>query len=259
MALEERHRLLYVALTRAADRLYICGYNGKRSAPIDNWYDLIKDSLGEEEITKVITFTSNQTKEIKKVKKKELPPDFDNIPEWVLKIPPKIQEKPLPLSPSKMGEEEMLEKGTHTDKELALKRGSFIHEMLQYLPNIPKEKRKEVLEKLKPEDIDLPENLLTIFEKPELKELFGPNSIAEVPVIGKLDEQAVSGQIDRLIVKDKEVIIVDFKTNRFIPKTIPINYQKQLEAYKGLLKNIFPDRIIKSYLLWTENMTLVEV
>ena len=92
-----------------------------------------------------------------------------------------------------------------------------------------------------------------------MTDLFGPNSIAEVPVIGKLDGQIISGQIDRLVVKEKEVIIIDFKTNRFVPKTVPENYQKQLSVYKDLLKNIFPDKIVKSYLLWTENMTLVEV
>ncbi|MBR6231883.1 MAG: UvrD-helicase domain-containing protein [Alphaproteobacteria bacterium] len=259
LASEEKHRLLYVALTRASDRLYICGYNGKRSAPVDNWYDLIKDSLGEDDITKVISFTSKQTKDVKKKEKQKLPNDFNDIPEWALKVPPEIKEKPLPLSPSKMGEEEIQETRTHKDKELSLKRGSFIHEMLQYLPNIPKEKRKEVLERLKPEDIDLPENLLSIFEKQELKELFGADSMAEVPVIGKLNEQSISGQIDRLIIKEKEVIIVDFKTNRFVPQTVPVNYQKQLKAYKDLLKNIFPDRMVKAYLLWTENMTLVEV
>ena len=259
LELEERHRLLYVALTRASDRLYICGYNGKNSAPVDNWYDLIKESLGEEEITKVITFTSKQQKEIKNKEKNELPCDYKNVPEWVLNAVPKIKTPPLPLSPSKLGEEEIQEKETHSDRELALKRGSFIHEMLQYLPNIPKEKRKEVLEKLKPNDIDFPENLLTIFEKNEFSKFFGSDSVAEVPVIGKINEQIISGKIDRLIVKENEVIIVDFKTNRYVPKIVPQNYQKQLMAYKDLLKNIFPDRMIKSYLLWTENMTLVEV
>ena len=66
-------------------------------------------------------------------------------------------------------------------------------------------------------------------------------------------------EVDRLAITEKEVLILDFKTNRFIPSKVPENYQKQLEAYKDLLKNIFPDKIIRAYLLWTENMTLVEV
>ena len=54
-------------------------------------------------------------------------------------------------------------------------------------------------------------------------------------------------------------MIVDFKTNRFVPEKIPDNYQKQLKAYRDLIKDIFPDKIVKSYLLWIENMTLMEV
>ena len=256
---EERHRLLYVALTRASDRLYICGYNGKRAAPEDNWYDLIKESLGEDEITNSITFTAPQKKDVKTKSKGTLPHDFESIPEWVMKLPPEVKEKSLPLLPSKLGEEDIEEGGNHADRELALKRGSFIHQMLQYLPTVDKEKREEVLEKLTPHDIKVPQNLLDIFEKPDFKELFGPDSMAEVPIIGESEGQAISGQIDRLVVKEKEVLIVDFKTNKYIPKTVPQNYQKQLEAYRGLIKNIFPGKIIKSYLLWTENMTLMEV
>ncbi len=259
LALEERHRLLYVALTRASDRLYICGYNGKKAAPEDNWYDLIKESLGEEEIVEPITFTAPQIKEVKTKSKSTLPHDFENIPEWAKKLPLKAEEKALPLLPSMLGEEDVEETGNHADRELALKRGSFIHQMLQYLPTVAKEKRGEVLKKLTPPDIDVPKNLLDIFEKPEFTELFGGESMAEVPIIGELEGQTISGQIDRLVVKEKEVVIVDFKTNKYIPKTVPQNYQKQLEAYRDLIKNIFPDKIVKSYLLWTENMTLMEV
>ena len=257
LALEERHRLLYVALTRASDRLYICGYNGKRSAPEDNWYDLIKESLGEKEITKPKTFTSEQKKEIVSKKKGNLPLDFKKIPEWVSMPPPKIIPPSLPLSPSKMAEEETEKLVSHQDRELSLLRGSFIHEMLQYLPSIPKENRTEALKKSKPKEIEIPQNFLDIFEK--FPEVFDSDSLAEVPVIGTLNGQAVSGQIDRLIIKEKEIMIVDFKTNRFIPSVIPSNYKKQLEAYRDLIKNIFPGKMVKSYLLWTENMTLVEV
>ena len=131
--------------------------------------------------------------------------------------------------------------------------------MLQYLPNIPKEKRKEILERSTPFDIDIPENLLDIFERPELAVFFGKDSLPEVPVIGTLEGQPISGQIDRLAITQKEVLILDFKTNRFVHTKVPDNYQKQLKAYRDLLKNIFPDKIIKTYLLWTENMTCQEV
>ena len=256
---EERHRLLYVALTRASDRLYILGYNGNRVAPEDNWYDLIKESLGEEKITKPLRFTSPQTKKVQAKIKQTLSPDFEKIPEWVLTQPPKVTPKQAPISPSKLGEDEFETEGISKDRASSLKRGSFIHQMLQYLPEIPSSKRAEVLKKLTPADIQIPDNLLSVFEKEELTDLFGSNSMSEVPIVGTLNGQPISGQIDRLVVKEKEVLIIDFKTNRSVPKSVPLNYKKQLDTYKDLLKTIFPDKMIKSYLLWTENMTLVEV
>ena len=197
-------------------------------------------------------------KKVESTKTQDFPFDYETIPEWVLKEPPACTEKPLPLSPSKLVEQEESEQN-RLDRVIALKRGTFIHQMLQYLPTIPPKKRPDVLAKLTPKDIDVPENLLSIFQNPALIDLFGQNSLAEVPVIGTLEGQPFSGQIDRLVIKEKEVLIVDFKTNRFVPKTVPQNYQQQLLAYKDLLKNIFPDKMIKSYLLWTENMTLMEV
>src|SRR5690606_22448510 len=41
----ERNRLLYVAMTRARDRLYVAGFEGKRGRDDDCWYDLIVDAL----------------------------------------------------------------------------------------------------------------------------------------------------------------------------------------------------------------------
>jgi hypothetical protein len=44
--IEEYHRLLYVAMTRAEDRLYVCGWHGlQKPKPGVVWYDLIKDGL----------------------------------------------------------------------------------------------------------------------------------------------------------------------------------------------------------------------
>ncbi|MGE5259306.1 MAG: double-strand break repair helicase AddA, partial [Actinomycetota bacterium] len=44
---EEYHRLLYVAMTRAQDRLYVCGWQGQKEKPEnESWYELVKDGLG---------------------------------------------------------------------------------------------------------------------------------------------------------------------------------------------------------------------
>ena len=44
-ARDEYRRLLYVAMTRAADRLIICGADGERRRPDGCWYDLVRAAL----------------------------------------------------------------------------------------------------------------------------------------------------------------------------------------------------------------------
>ena len=117
----------------------------------------------------------------------------------------------------------------------------------------------EYARKVCPPDIDLPEQLFTLFDDPKLKDLFGKNSLAEVPVVGTINNQPISGQIDRLVVLPKEIKIIDFKTNRIVPKEVPENYKKQLCAYKDLLKTIFPDKMIHAYILWTQTLYFEEV
>jgi ATP-dependent helicase/nuclease subunit A len=43
-AMEEHRRLLYVALTRAKDRLYVCGFEGKRGVRPGSWYALARQA-----------------------------------------------------------------------------------------------------------------------------------------------------------------------------------------------------------------------
>ena len=43
--IEEYHRLLYVAMTRARDRLYICGWSQKDAPEKASWYELVDQGL----------------------------------------------------------------------------------------------------------------------------------------------------------------------------------------------------------------------
>ena len=141
----------------------------------------------------------------------------------------------------------------------ALEKGILIHKLLQYLPEIPPENRRQKLQELTPKGIEVPYQILDLMEKPEISDLFGKNSLPEVPIIGELNGQKLAGQIDRLVIRTDDILIIDYKTNKKVPKTVPDNYRVQLNAYRDLIKKIFPDRIVKSYLLWTENLTLMEV
>lgn len=254
---QERRRLLYVALTRASDRLYITGFDKYKKPQANNWYDLILNSLGMQETKEKITFHCPQKTSVVSKTQKQIPYDFDTLPQWAKTMPLPDKKTPV-LSPSKMG---IFEKDKENAVGLtqALEKGIFIHKMLQYLPTLSKEKREQFLINFTPKDMQVPYQLLQLIENPEIKDLFGPDSLAEVPVIGWLDNQKIAGQIDRLVVREKDVLIIDYKTNKIVPDTVPENYKAQLSAYRDLIKKIFPDKIIKSYLLWTENLTLTEV
>ena len=257
---KEYHRLLYVAMTRARDRLYLCGFNGKNNAPKGNWYDLVTESLN--------TYRENQlwclqkgTPVFQEVSAKEKSKETDP-PAWLFQNSKEECAPEKPVSPSKIGAlEEDISIFSPLGNEEALRYGTAVHKILQLLPDVPPEKRREIAESYMPFPFGVPEKLLSLMEHPDFKPLFGKNSESEVPVMGYVDGTLISGQIDRLAIVGDEVWIVDYKTNKNPPSSkdkIPIVYQKQINAYKSLLSFIFPDKKIRGFLLWTTTLELME-
>jgi ATP-dependent helicase/nuclease subunit A len=108
--------------------------------------------------------------------------------------------------------------------------------------------------------------VLGVLEAPELAPLFGPGSRAEVPLAGLVDTpagpQAIAGQVDRLLVEDEAIWLIDYKSQRPAPQTesaVPALYLKQMAAYRALLARIYPGRAIRSYLLWTDQPRLMQL
>ncbi len=96
--------------------------------------------------------------------------------------------------------------------------------------------------------------------------LFAPGSRAEVPLVGTLEGATrlliVNGQIDRLVVTPREVLIADYKTNRPAPTAlegVPRPYRRQLALYRALLQRIYPGRPVRAALVWTEAPNLMEI
>ena len=96
--------------------------------------------------------------------------------------------------------------------------------------------------------------------------MFLPGSLAEVPVVARLGEGdgafALDGQIDRLAVLDRDLLIVDYKTNRppaATPEEVAPAYIAQLAAYRAALARLFPGRTLRAALLWTDGPRLMEI
>lgn len=275
-ALEEYRRLLYVAITRAEDRLCICGYRQKAKVSEDSWYDLCRRSL--EAMTAeagdgIRVYETCQQSDVAATEEKQTP--LCEAPRWEWLEQPAPTEGPLsrPLSPSHLEEdnEPALMSPLGESGNGSYQRGRLIHKLLQFLPESVAENRdgaiRDFLRQNAPElpareaeEIRL--EVVRLLEDPQFSKVFGPGSLAEVPVMGEVDGQVVSGQIDRLVVADDEVWIVDFKTNR--PAAVdlagvPAAYRRQMQAYKRLAEGIYPGKKVKTAILWTNTCRILQI
>jgi ATP-dependent helicase/nuclease subunit A len=148
------------------------------------------------------------------------------------------------------------------------RRGRLVHRLLQTLPDLDAGARRAAALRylarpahgLAPEDIDaIAGETLALFDNPACAALFQPGSLAEVPVTGVLGTYVVSGQVDRLAIGAREILVVDYKTNRSPPPDPPAIYVKQMAAYRALLGRIYPGRKVRCFLLWTADAALQEL
>jgi ATP-dependent helicase/nuclease subunit A len=155
--------------------------------------------------------------------------------------------------------------------DAAFARGRIIHRLLQSLPDIAPERRGEALARfLAPPRFDLTgaerdeiaAEVTKLLNDETFAALFAPDSLAEAPLTGRLDEINVFRQVDRLCLRGDEVWIVDYKTNRPPPERveeIPAAYRQQLSEYRFLINQIYHDKKVRCFLLWTYAPRLMEI
>jgi ATP-dependent helicase/nuclease subunit A len=194
------------------------------------------------------------------------------LPDWVHRPPPAEPDPPRPLTPSRpSGAEPPALSPLVAQGRDRFKRGLLVHRLLQALPELPIEEREVAARRFlalsthrltAEEQDEIRRETLAVLDHPDFAALFGPGSQAEVPLIGLIGGQALSGQIDRLVVAEDRVLIVDYKSLRPPPDSehavAPI-YLRQLAAYQAALERIYPDREIRCALLWTEGPRLMPI
>ncbi|MDE2600729.1 MAG: double-strand break repair helicase AddA [Bradyrhizobium sp.] len=288
---DEYRRLLYVAMTRAADRLIVGGcMPGNRNGirPL-SWYDLIDKGLAHSGLQ-----LEEFEKEGARVKRYSRPADAPTVPAAIvprliaspIELPswlrtPATPEAPAenPLRPSDPGEDEghRVRSGESTrERARALQRGTLVHRLLQSLPDLEAARRLEAAERYlgrnaadwtDAERTTLATSVLGLIADSRFAEVFAPGSRAEVSIVGRLalprrPPALVSGQIDRLVVRPDQVLIVDFKTSHAPPTAAaeaPAAYVRQLALYRAVLGKLYPDRPVRAALLWTETPELMEI
>ena len=263
---EENRRLLYVAATRARDRLYICGWQGKNKRPEGCWYDLICSAMDIDLDTDGGIHVQENPQDIEisdKAPDREGPTDAP-LPDWAQMKAPDEPEPPRPLAPSRPSDETppVFSPFDEDDGE-RFKRGNIIHRLLESAPDLaPRDRPGAISAYLArschglsdDEQADILTETLGVLNDEKFADLFGPGSIAEVPVCGIVDGRVISGRIDRLLVSDDEIRIVDYKTNRPPPASIDgvaEAYIRQMATYRQLLGEIYPNRRITCILAWT--------
>jgi ATP-dependent helicase/nuclease subunit A len=283
---QEYKRLLYVAMTRAEDRLYICGWQTKNKPPEHCWYNIIQRGLseicdeftdpylkeaGETASSQVLRLICRQNAEIVGAGQ-VLDSHFKNLPKWAFNFPADDPLPPTILTPSKPNEgEPVVLSPLQSGDDDKFKRGQIIHKLLQTLPDLAPEKRKRIISAFLGRKIlglspiqreEITNEILSVINDPDFSPVFGPGSRAEVPLTGMIDGQIISAQLDRLVVRENEVLVVDFKTNRPPPTSseqVAEIYLRQMAMYRVALQNIYPDRRIKCALLWTVGAYLMEL
>jgi ATP-dependent helicase/nuclease subunit A len=287
----EYHRQLYVAMTRAQDRLYIAGWRGQNEPPQDCWYNLVKQGLagllteaeGFDGMT-VQRLASKQTEAVATLPESGGKPIVPPLPDWASKTAAPERSREV-LMPSRLGLHSAESAGAYAEqpplgpKALAddrrFARGRLVHTLLQHLPQIAAaDQERSARAFVAARGSDLPAEMreeivsetLAIVRDPRFAPLFSPGSLGEVPVVARFgageDARELSGQIDRLAVLDDALLVLDYKTNRPPPATleeVAPGYIAQLAAYRAALRLIYPARALRAAIVWTDGPKLMEI
>ncbi|CAH1658406.1 DNA helicase [Chelatococcus asaccharovorans] len=315
---EEHNRLLYVAMTRAKERLVVAAYTSLgrdpktgefKPLPEKSWPAMIYKGLEAgayglvEAPVRYGTAPVWQWRDPARVASPSAPPavtapQAPTLPAWLgRRLPPEREARP-PLRPSSaLGAADQLpaddgiavppagplsapprSRRDDDARRLARLGGDFLHQLLQHLPEglmrggEAAARGIAALLKVRAAGLDdeqrdrLVTDALAVLARPDLAALFGPGSRAEVPIAGAItiDGEAVpvSGQIDRLAVTDEAVHVADFKTSHWPPATLdaaPPGHLAQLAVYAALLAEIYPDRPVRAFLVYTRGSRVFAV
>ncbi len=255
-------RLLYVALTRAEDELYILS---KEPVQKGSWYDLIT-KYGEpyekkqrdlqpifKEKVEVLCVNANYPYIYKKR-------DYFDVP--VISLPPALAHSSVSSqrvtleSSEKEGAEWIPVSATWMTDGYA--RGLIIHSILQYMPKIEKERRKnwvrKYLDNISEDKDEIYSKILAFNEK--YGYLFDLEGKSEITLSGTIDGKSVLVRLDRLCITQDKAIIIDYKSHRNVSVSLLNEIKKQMLIYKTLVQEIYPNKQVECVVIWVEDLTI---
>lgn len=277
--LEERDRLLYVAMTRARCWLIVCAAGKTGKAAADSWHGTVAAGLQTLETDAIETpvgaglrFAGGDwLRGPQAAGGAHCAADTAPLPLWTATRARRPDAPARPLAPSGLGGAKALPGEDGLDPGSAMRRGRHLHLLLEHLPALPEASWAELapgilgLDEAPPEPDESAAVLadaIRVLTDPALAVLFGPDSLAEVEISADLPElgERILGQIDRLIVTSDRVLAVDFKTNALVPgrpEDVPDGLLRQLGAYAAALSQIYPGLPVATAILWTATPRLM--
>jgi ATP-dependent helicase/nuclease subunit A len=272
--MEEHWRLLYVAMTRAAERLYIGGTLGRKAKepPELSWYAAIERSFmalgcdwcdaGDGAFRSFGTGAVPSAAAQGRVA--EPPAQPLALPDWVMTPAAPEQRPPIPLAPSSLGKDDTASPpGSGPDLAAAAQRGLIMHSLFERLPSVAPDQRRDAARRWMASQHGISSDseadaiigsVCAVIDHPDWADIFHPDALAEAPIAAVVGPNVVTGTVDRLLIEPDRVLVVDFKTSRRPPRTLellPVAHVRQMAAYVAALRLIFPGRSVQAGLLYT--------
>jgi ATP-dependent helicase/nuclease subunit A len=238
---EERNRLLYVALTRARDRLYVAGFEGNTAPPPESWYQLIRTALCD----RLAEATAADGGTVwRLVSSQSAAPEPDVVraaaaasalplPAWAKRPAPPDPLLGVPLAPSRLAPLKSDRDGGGRARagapaepptlgpsalleDARFLRGTLTHALLEHLPSLDPAQWPTAAEAFVADRAgrlgsklrrSIVAETLAVLREPALAALFGPQARAEIPIVAEITHPQGGGRALRLTGKIDRLVV----------------------------------------------------
>ena len=294
---EEQQRVLYVALTRAVNKMYVVCSKPKnkllkvfpkRPKAFINWFEPMISKFVDGEIIENVVFEEHKLADllgVPEIEDNKLTLTKENIDKnWFeynfaesVKIPQKTSVSRVLKVESKTSE--IFE---DDDAEQIIissaDRGTACHKVLELIDFVSGEDYANQIEKIKAESLTKEqaklvekEGIIKCLDNPFFKSLSASDKIlkereffAYVPaneIFGEIDATdnvLIQGVIDLLVIKGDDMYVVDYKTGNLTDEKIK-KYSYQLDVYSRVAERIFGKRLAGRYLCLVDLKKFLEI